>query len=152
MITPAKIRRTKRPTSRQTGVAAIEFALISAAFFTLLIGIMEMGRLLWTWNAAVEATRMGARVAAVCSMNNSEILARMTTMLPTLSSSNVTVSYIDPGNVSCTVNTCKEVSVSLHDYQHQTIIPFVPMSVTLPPFQTTLPREYMNTTGAYPCG
>lgn len=151
MITFAKIRGTNRSPKRQAGVAAVEFALISAAFFTLLIGIMEMGRLLWTWNAAVEATRMGARVAAVCTMNDSEIVARMITMLPSLSSSNVTVSYIDPGNASCTVNTCKEVSVSLQGYQHQTIIPFVPLSVTLPPFQTTLPREYMNTTGAYPC-
>ena len=37
---------------QQRGVAAVEFALIAAVFFTILLGAMEMPRLLWTWNAA----------------------------------------------------------------------------------------------------
>jgi len=50
----------------QRGAAAVEFALVAIVFFMLLIGIVEMGRVLFTWNAAAEATRYGARVAVVC--------------------------------------------------------------------------------------
>lgn len=40
----------------QRGVAAVEFALVAGIFFSLLIGIMEMGRVLFYWNTATEAT------------------------------------------------------------------------------------------------
>ena len=45
---------------------------------------MEMGRLLWTWNAAVEATRFGARLAVVCDIDDTIIKARMIGRLPAL--------------------------------------------------------------------
>lgn len=137
----------------QQGAAAVEFAVIAAVFFTLLIGIAEMGRLLWTWNAAAEATRRGARLAVVCSMNDPDIKLHMREMLPALTNANISIDYLDPPNApnTCTTATCKEVSVSLTGYTHQTIIPFVPLSVPLPPFQTTLPREFMNSTGNPAC-
>ena len=133
----------------QRGVAAVEFAIVASLFFTLLIGIAEMGRLLWTWNAAAEATHLGARLAVVCSMNDSHIKTRMRDMLPALSDANISIAYLNPPNPpnSCTTANCKEVSVSLAGYIHQTIIPFVPLSVTLPPFRTTLPREFMESSG-----
>ena len=43
---------------RQRGAAIIEFALVAMIFFTLLIGVMEFGRWLFTLNAAGEATRL----------------------------------------------------------------------------------------------
>lgn len=138
---------------RQRGVAAVEFAIVSTMFFTLLIGIMEMGRLLWTWNAAAEATRLGARLAVVCSIGEANIKTRMREMLPAISNSNITIDYLNPPFAanSCTADSCKEVRVSLSGYVHQTIIPFLPLSVTLPPFRTTLPREYMDSTGNPVC-
>ena len=54
-------------------MAAVEFALVAALFFTLLIGIMEMGRVLFYWNSAAEATRLGARLAVVCDLNDTTI-------------------------------------------------------------------------------
>lgn len=135
--------------STQAGVAAVEFALVCSVFFTALLGAIEMGRLLWTWNAATEATRLGARLAIVCDKDDADIKAQMVGRLPALSTSNITVTYLDPPNAenTCTTATCKAVRVSLTGYEHDTIIPFVPLAVTLPPFTTTLRREHMQSTG-----
>ncbi|WP_305074170.1 TadE family protein [Propionivibrio sp.] len=140
---------------KQEGAAAVEFAIVASVFFMLLIGIMEMGRLLWTWNAAAEATRLGARLAVVCSKEDAEkIKGRMREMLPALTAnSQIDIEYLNPPATpnSCTADTCKEVRVRLKDYSHQTIIPFVSLAIPLPPFQTTLPREYMNSDGNEIC-
>ncbi len=50
----------------QRGAAMVEFALIALLFFIILFGIIEFGRAFFTYNTLVEATRRGARVAAVC--------------------------------------------------------------------------------------
>ena len=50
---------------RQRGVAAVEFALISIFFFTLVLGIVELGRILYIWNTVQEVTRHAAREAVV---------------------------------------------------------------------------------------
>lgn len=136
---------TPRPHSRrQSGVAAIEFALVAAVFFSLLIGIMEMGRVLFYWNSAAEATRLGARVAVVCDLNDAEIKSRMQTMLSILPANKIAVAYKPAG---CDVNTCDSVTVSiLPDVSVTTFIPYVPLSLTLPAFSTTLPRESMLST------
>jgi Flp pilus assembly protein TadG len=140
-------------THRQRGAAAVEFAIVSALFFTVLIAVMEMGRLLWTWNAAAEATRLGARLAVVCDKNDPDIVARMMERLPALQSTNITIAYLDPPNAenTCTPATCKAVRVSLTGYTHTTVIPFIPVSITLPPFTTTLRKEYMDSTGNPVC-
>lgn len=137
----------------QAGVAAVEFAIVALVFFTLLIGIMEMGRLLWTWNAAVEATRLGARLAVVCSMNDGAIATRMRGMLPALAVTNIDIDYLNPpfADNTCTVENCKAVRVSLTGYTHVTVIPLVPLSLPIPQFQTTLTREGMNSTGNPVC-
>ena len=121
---------------RQAGVAAVEFALVSAIFFTMLLGVIEMGRLLWIWNAAVEATRLGARLAVVCDIGDADIKLRMTQRVPNLSTSHITVDYLNPPAAvnTCTSANCKAVSVRLSGFTHQTIIPFVPLTLTLPPF------------------
>lgn len=133
---------------RQRGAAAVEFAIVAAVFLMLLIGAMEMGRLLWTWNAAAEATRLGARLAVVCDQGDTDIVARMQRMLPGLPAANVSISYVPSG---CTVSTCQAVTVSIVGYQHTPVIPFVPMTVNLPTFSTRLPREAMSSAGNPVC-
>jgi len=122
----------------------VEFALVAALFFAIVLGAMEMARLLWTWNAAGEATRLGARLAVVCDINDPTIIARMQEMLPYLQPANVTIAYVPGG---CNANTCQSVRVTLAGYTHVPIIPFVPLSLPIPPFQTTLPKEVMQSTG-----
>ena len=137
----------------QRGTAALEFALVAALFFTVLLGAMEMARLLWTWNAAAEATRLGARLAVVCDVNDAAIVTRMQQMLPALAPANVNIDYLDPGNPvnTCNAATCKSVRVSLAGYTHVPMIPFAPLSIPIPPFQTTLPREAMQSAGNPVC-
>lgn len=129
---------------RQQGVAAVEFALIAALFFTILIGTMEMGRILFYWNSAAEATRLGARIAVVCDKSDADIKTRMRTMLSILPDSKISIVYQPSG---CDVNSCDSVTVSiLPSVAVATFIPYVPLSLTLPPFSTTLPRESMLST------
>jgi hypothetical protein len=132
----------------QRGAAAIEFAIVSAVFFMLLLGAIEMGRLLWTWNAATEATRLGARMAVVCDVNEPNIITRMQQRLPYLQPANVTVAYLPSG---CTDANCQTVRVTLAGYTHQPIIPFIALSIPIPSFQTTLPREFMQSAGNPVC-
>jgi len=125
---------------RQRGAAAVEFALVAIVFFMLLIGIVEMGRVLFTWNATAEATRYGARVAVVCGLNDAAILGRMQKILPGLTAANVSVSYAPSG---CSVANCQQVSVSVQNMAVTTLIPVSAAVLSVPPFTTTLPRESM---------
>ena len=132
----------------QRGAAAVEFALVAIVFFMLLVGIVEMGRVLFTWNAAAEATRYGARVAVVCGLNDAAILSRMQKIMPALTADNVSVCYADnfagcvpPGG--CSVANCQQVSVSIVNVPVTTFIPRAAMTLMVPPFATTLPRESM---------
>ena len=143
----------RKPVRQQLGVAAVEFALVCTVFFTLLLGVVEMGRLLWTWNAATEATRLGARLAVVCDINEPHIKTQMIGRLPSLTTSNIVITYLNPpaADNTCTVSTCKAVRVSLTGYQHEAIIPFIPLTLNLPAFTTTLRREHMQSSGNAVC-
>jgi len=127
----------------QRGAAAVEFALVAALFFMLLIGIMEMGRLVFYWNTVTEVTRLGARLAVVCDLNDADIEARMARLLPQVAG-HVSIVY-EPA--SCTVNTCQQVTVAVAPgVAIPTYIPYVPLSLQLPAFASTLPRESMQST------
>ena len=128
------------------GVAAVELALVMVLFTMLLFGVIEMGRMLWVWNAAVETTRFGARMAVVCDINDTDIKARMRQRMPDLAAAQIVIEYLNPPAAvnSCTSANCKAVTVRLVNYTHNTIIPFVPLNVTLPPFSTTLRKEFME--------
>lgn len=138
------IRHRRPGRASQHGASAVEFALVSLVFFTVLIGAMEMSRLLYYWNSAAEATRLGARLAVVCDLNDAEVKARMRGMMPLLTDATISLTYAP---AACTVNTCQSVSVSVAATSAiQTYIPFVPLSVVMPAFTTTLPRESMQST------
>jgi Flp pilus assembly protein TadG len=148
---------TRHRPHRQGGAVAIEVALVMPLLCMLLFGIVEMGRMLWTWNAAVEATRLGARLAVVCDVDRSlgaPIKSRMRTMLPLLANTNITIEYMNPIDTvdpSCTNDDCKAARVRLSGLTYRTIIPFLPLSVALPPFSTSLRKEYMSSTSNQVC-
>ena len=50
---------------RQLGAAIVEFAIVAVVFLTLLLGIMDFGRMLFTWNAAAEATAVPFELVVV---------------------------------------------------------------------------------------
>lgn len=161
----------RRLRAGQRGAAAVEFAFVAIVFFMLLIGIVEMGRVLFTWNAAVEATRYGARIAVVCGCDaKPAILERMKKIMPALADENVKVCYADnfAGAVgteggclsACSADTNQQVSVSIQDLNLIPMIPLppkkdpsgqaMPWILSVPPFTTTLPRESMNSIAGHP--
>lgn len=125
---------------QQRGVAAVEFAMIAALLFTMLFGVIELSRVLFAMNTAVEATRLGARLAVVCDKNDPVIQNKMIGMLGYLTPDNINVAYFPGG---CDVSNCRSVTVSINGLTVNTFIPLVPFTLTMPPFSTTLPRESM---------
>lgn len=142
--------RTRSPFSRrnQRGAAIVEFGIVAAVFCTLLISILEFARVLYYWNTASEAARLGARTAIVCDADASVIKSKMTALLPLLTSSNVSLTYLPSGcdsDPDTARSNCTFVQVSITGISVQTMIPFVPLTLTMPALTTTLPRESLAT-------
>ena len=55
---------------RQLGMTTVEAAIGAAVMLTVLFGVIEVSRLVFVWNFLDEATRRGARVAAVCPFDH----------------------------------------------------------------------------------
>jgi len=134
--------------SAQGGAAAVEFAFVAMIFIMLLIGSMEFGRWLFTLNAASEATRLGARLAVVCSQNEPKIKDGMRTILGSVSNAQISIQYAPSG---CDASSCKTVTVGLTGAMFTPVVPFMGTGVALPAFTTSLSREYMNSTNNPVC-
>lgn len=151
--------------NRQKGLYIVEFTLVAALFFVLLFGMIEFARALFVWNTLTEATRRGARLAAVCPVGHASI-ANVTVfnapgaggaspILPGLNSSAVVTDYLDmAGAATATFNNIRYVRVKIVGFTHTLLIPALlpglpAMTLTAPSFETTLPRESL---GAVPDG
>ena len=132
----------------QRGVAAVEFALVALLFFTLLIGIMEFGRWLYTLNAANEATRWGARLAVVCSISDEPDIKAKIQVMGGIPVDNIVIDY-EPS--PCDESNCKTVTVRLNGATFRPMIPFMGGTYAIPEFATSLPRELMNSSGNPVC-
>lgn len=135
----------------QRGAAIVEFAIVAILFFTLLLGIADFGRWLFTLNAASEATRLGARVAVVCDLNDTAVIDRMREILPQASAAQIQVTYygsnpVAPGTWSggCSVGTCAGVTVRLQGASIPSVAWFLPISLPIPAFTTSLTRESLR--------
>lgn len=140
---------------RQAGLTTVELALVGLLAFIILFGAIEFARLMYTWNALTEGTRRGARVAAVCPPNHAAI-ANVTLLrsgdgssvpiaFPDLTTDNVQIEYLTAAGTTASPLTAAElVRVSIIDYQLTLFIPGFPVSVNMPPFQTTLPAESLG--------
>ncbi len=129
----------------QHGATALEFALSLVVFLTFLLGITDFGRMLFTWNAASEATRAGARYAVVCddTTDQAMVLARMQRLLPQITA--ISVTWLPSG---CGPSTCQGVTVAISGLNYQWISPIAGLSalgaIPMPSFSTFLPREMMR--------
>lgn len=131
--------------SRQSGATAVEFALVLLLFLTFLLAITDFARMLFTWNAAGEATRVGARYAAVCddTASQAQVLAKMQQVLPQISSINL--AWTPSG---CNSTTCEGVTVTIVGLNYRWISPLAGMTalapIPMPTFKTFLVREIMR--------
>lgn len=131
--------------NKQTGATVIEFALSLLIFLTFLLGITDFSRMLFTWSAANEAARMGARYAVVCdnTFNEAAVLARMQRLLPQIS--DITMVWEPAG---CNSTSCAGVTVEITSLNYQWISPIAGLNalapIPMPTFSTYLPREVMG--------
>lgn len=143
---------------KQRGTTSVEFAIIAAALFITLFGVIEISRAFYIWNTVGEMTRRGARVAAVCPIGHAGV-ARVALMgdpnggdssplFPDMSTANIDITYLDEdGDETTVVDNAEHVRVQIQDYTHQLLIPFLPeamRTITMPAFTTTTPIESLG--------
>ncbi|MET0660985.1 MAG: TadE family protein [Steroidobacteraceae bacterium] len=149
----------------QTGLATVEFAIVASLLMMVVFGAIEFGRALFVSNALAEGTRRGARLAAVCPINDplpaqAAILAAdgSSAIARDLGTDHVLISYLDAtgapvANPAANFTAIQFVQVRIVNYTQQLFIPFVPASISMPSFAATLPIEslgYAPTLQAFP--
>lgn len=152
----------------QRGAALVEFAFIALVFFMLLFGIVEFGRVWFTYNTLAEATRRGARVAAVCPADGTGMKQVQQTAffdethtqnsgMFGLSTANVAVSYLTSDMTavatplaanSATYDSIAFVRVQIQNFTHTLLIPVFSRTFAIPPIATTLPSESLGRTSS----
>jgi Flp pilus assembly protein TadG len=125
----------KRP---RRGQATVEFALILPVFLLLLAGVIEFGRVFWSYGVLLQAAQAGARQGAVLGAATSDTTianaAQQTAANGglTISTSNVTVSatcsYASSTSITAANRTRGNVLTVQLSYQYTPLIPFLPMT------------------------
>jgi hypothetical protein len=144
----------------EKGTTTVEFAFVGTAMMFILLLSVEMSRMMFVINTLGEATRRGARVAAVCPINDPEI-ARVaifsaqgsddSPIVNDLDTSNILLSYLDENGAKVegtltdveTFVTIRYVRVEIQNYTHRMVLP-IPVSFTMPAQPTTFPRESLG--------
>jgi Flp pilus assembly protein TadG len=130
--------------TRQLGATTIELAFVLVIFFMFLLGVLDFSRMLFTWNAATEAARLGARYAVVCASTGdpAQVLDKMRAMVPEIGG--VALAWEPAG---CDASTCEAVKVTITGLNFHWLSPVSGLLVparALPSFSTRLPREMMG--------
>jgi Flp pilus assembly protein TadG len=128
----------------QAGATTIELAFVLVLFFMFLLGVLDFSRMLFTWNAATEAARLGARYAVVCADtgNPTQVLDKMRRMVPEIGGA--TLAWEPAG---CDATTCEGVTVTITGLNFRWLSPVSGLVMpvrSLPAFDTRLPREMMR--------
>lgn len=141
---------------RQRGASLVEFSLVAAFLFTLILAVFEFGRLMLVWNSAVEATTLGARIATVCSKGTSTsppaaAVAKMEAVLPGISNA-VVIEYLDASGSatsncnSTNTNACYLVRARLDGpkFVAQFSTPLLSFGLDIPSFTTVITAEALD--------
>ena len=133
------------------GLVTVEFALIATIFFLVFFSIIGFANLLYIYNATVNATRLGARLAVVCDISAAtNIKTKMAAQVSQLNTDKIKLEYNPTG---CSSSTCQSVTVYVSEFAVTIAGPssFPLGNITLPGFSTTLVRESMNSTNNSVC-
>lgn len=155
------MKRLDRTGERGTTVA--EFAMVAGLFFTLIFGIIEFGRMLYTHNALADATRRGARYAVlhqsadVAAVKNEVVYGRNIDaegnptgppLIAGLTPAMVDVTYegedldgdpdTPPSSFGSNLGTA---TVKIQNYSFYLSIPVIARPIPMPDYATTLSAE-----------
>lgn len=92
----------KRIIAAESGVAAVEFALVAPIFFSLLIGITDLGRYVWTVNTIQFAVDDAIRTGVVQKLSDSQIQSQVKKALATVENGTMAVA-VDSSSDDVTV-------------------------------------------------
>ena len=149
---------------RMHGVYVVEFAIIGLLLFTLLFGVLEMGRLYFTVGTLNEVVRRGARLAAVCQISDPVVLRRAifnaadnsgaSSLIGNLETADLTLTYLDENgavvaspNDPANLSSIHFVQLSIENFPFTLLIPGVGGAISLPVFRAILPRESLGSDG-----
>lgn len=143
----------------QSGVTTVEFAVIGAVFFMVLFAVIEFGRTLFVVNTLTEATRRGARMAAVCPVGSAAPASvavfgnggSSSTVIAGLTTSNVLIEYLDANGAAITspsanFSSIRYVRAKITGFSLPLIIPLIMPTLSFSGFQTIIPRESLGVT------
>ena len=139
----------------QRGTTVVEFAVVGLVFFTVLFALIDLSRLFWNLAALDEATRRGARVAAVCPVNDPYIAqtALFSGLIPGLETQHIRVEYLNIDGTAVNPTTAagygsvRYVRVAIQNFELQTFIPGLTSVLPTPRFVTTIPSESLGRVG-----
>lgn len=132
-------------TRHQRGSTIVEFSLVLVVFLTFALGVLDFSRMLYSWNAATEAARLGARYAVVCddTFDKPAVLARVQALVPQVA--DIEMDWTPAG---CNSATCEGVTVKITGMAYQWISPIAGIAglpaIPMPSFSTYLTREVMR--------
>ncbi len=140
------------------GAALMEFAIVATVFLTLVFGIIEFGRLLWTHNALKSAAQQGARYATLRKSDAASITAVKNVVvygdpnppggaqpsIPGLTTSKVNVTHANFNGLQLSA----KATVTITGYQFTFSVPLIGSTITLPDYKTVMTGE---SAGYVPC-
>jgi Flp pilus assembly protein TadG len=90
-------RRLSQLRRDQRGVAAIEFSMIAPILFGLLVGIIDVGRYMWTLNTIQYAIDQGVRAGVVQQLSTEDVTDLVKNSLAGLKAGAIDVDVTDNG-------------------------------------------------------
>lgn len=140
------VMKRNRKLNTERGSSLVEMVIGASVLMTVVFGVLEVGRLLWTHNALAEAARKGARYAAVSTQNTTNVKNMVvygttspgggaTPVVYGMTTSNVNVTYTGFGVKQGTV------TVEITGYVFNFNVPIFGGGITMPSYKSTLTGE-----------
>lgn len=135
---------------RQFGTTTVEFAIVGVVLVLVTFGAIEFGRIIFSMNMLQEGARRGARIAAVCAVDHTNIKDLVLEIGPNgLKPDNVFVEYLDQdggviGNPAGNYGAIQFVRVRVTGYSMPLVLKVMGAAFNAPEFSSTLPRESLG--------
>ena len=151
---------------RQIGLSAVEFAVVGAVVFLLILGVIEGARAAYSRVMLEEGVRRAARLGAVCPINDPYVAAAARFMettwgarlLPGVTAAQVAVQYLDANGVPVpdptnNFTSIRFVRVSISGYELPLFLPFLDITYKPKAVSSTQPAESfgVSPTEILPC-
>ncbi|WGV99765.1 TadE/TadG family type IV pilus assembly protein [Vibrio sp. YMD68] len=142
----------------QRGITIIEFTLISSALLVLILGVIEVGRYMYSLQLINEMTRVAARLGVVCNVADKDEIPGLAVPRNApggFTSANLSLEYLNETGAVITGDPSVDPEVFLDiryvrsevvnfEYQFSGLLTFLQGVIIVPSFETTLPRENLG--------